>query len=172
MASPLTPERVRVLSMTWEADGVLSLVLADPAGGPLPSWTSGAHVNLDLAPGLRRSYSLSGNPADERRWQVAVLRETAGRGGSEYVHARLRPGDLLTVSGPRNNVELRPAAEYLFIAGGIGISPAADDRGLAGRGDPVAAALRRQAVGDTMFICVSRSRSPRLVIDLLTIRSQ
>ncbi|HTQ89719.1 MAG TPA: ferredoxin reductase [Streptosporangiaceae bacterium] len=109
--------------MTWEADGVLSLVLADPAGGPLPSWTSGAHVNLDLAPGLRRSYSLSGNPADERRWQVAVLRETAGRGGSEYVHARLRPGDLLTVSGLRNNFVLRPAAEYLFIAGGIGISP-------------------------------------------------
>ena len=123
MASPLAPERVRVLSMTWEADGVLSLVLVDPEGGPLPLWTPGTHVDLDLAPGLRRSYSLCGDPADERRWQVAVLRETAGRGGSEYVHARLRPGDLLTVGGLRNNFELRPAAEYLFIAGGIGITP-------------------------------------------------
>jgi ferredoxin-NADP reductase len=109
--------------MTWEADGVLSLTLADPAGGPLPSWTPGAHVDLDLAPGLRRSYSLCGDPADERRWQVAVLREPSSRGGSEYVHARMRPGDLLPVADLRNNFELKPAAEYLFIAGGIGITP-------------------------------------------------
>jgi len=102
---------------------VLSLVLADPAGGPLPSWTPGAHVDLDLAPGLRRSYSLCGDPADERQWKVAVLREQAGRGGSEHVHTKLRPGDLLPVVGLRNNFELRPAGEYLFIAGGIGITP-------------------------------------------------
>ena len=55
MASPLAPERVRVLTMTWEADGVLSLVLVDPGGGPLSLWTPGAHVDLDLAAGLRRS---------------------------------------------------------------------------------------------------------------------
>jgi hypothetical protein len=60
MASPLAPERVRVLSMTWEADGVLSLVLVDPEGGP----------------------------ADERRWQVAVLREPAGRGKGGDVERR------------------------------------------------------------------------------------
>jgi ferredoxin-NADP reductase len=101
------------------AEGVLGLTLRADA---LPSWTPGAHVDLTLAPGLVRQYSLCGDPAASR-WQLAVLREPAGRGGSAFVHSRLRVGDRLQVGEPRNHFELLPAPSYIFIAGGIGITP-------------------------------------------------
>ena len=52
-----------------------------------------------------------------------MLREEAGRGGSAYVHDTLRPGQLVEVAGPRNHFRLEPAASYVFVAGGIGITP-------------------------------------------------
>ncbi|QRP47352.1 PDR/VanB family oxidoreductase [Amycolatopsis sp. FDAARGOS 1241] len=113
---------LRVVSLTWEADGVLSVVFADPSGAPVPAWTPGAHVDVEVG-GLRRSYSLCGDPADDRVLKIAVLHEPAGRGGSEFVHTRLRPGDLVPVSAPVNNFELVDAPSYVFIAGGIGITP-------------------------------------------------
>ena len=105
------------------ADGVLGLTLRAADGGELPPWRPGAHVDLVLEPGLVRQYSLCGDPADRHRWRLAVLREPAGRGGSRHVHERLAPGTRLRVDGPRNHFELLPAREYLFIAGGIGITP-------------------------------------------------
>ena len=105
------------------ADGVVSLTLRDPDGGPLPAWEPGAHVDLRLAPGLVRQYSLCGDPADRHAWRLAVLREAGGRGGSAHVHDRLRVGARLQARGPRNHFPLMPAARYLFIAGGIGITP-------------------------------------------------
>lgn len=124
-----------VKQMTWEAEDVLSVVLADPDGKPLPSWDPGAHVDVTLPGGLVRQYSLCGDPDDPSTYRVAVLRERDSRGGSVYVHGRLRPGDTVTVAEPLNNFEFRPAEAYLFIAGGIGITPllpmarAADARG-------------------------------------------
>ena len=114
---------LRVRAMAWEADGVLSLDLADPSGIPLPAWKPGAHIDIELRPGLRRQYSLCGDPDEDQRWKVAILQETASRGGSRFVHTELRPGALLPVAGLRNNFELVDAPEYLFIAGGIGITP-------------------------------------------------
>ncbi|MCX3059444.1 PDR/VanB family oxidoreductase [Streptomyces beihaiensis] len=109
----LTPDIVR-LTLT-RPDG-------DPA--PLPDWRPGAHVDLHLADGLIRPYSLCSDPADRRRWQVAVAREAdGGRGGSAYVHDELEPGDVVAVHGPRNHFPLDPAPRYLFLAGGIGITP-------------------------------------------------
>ncbi|RZU23537.1 PDR/VanB family oxidoreductase [Streptomyces sp. BK239] len=105
------------------ADGVLALTLRHPLGEPLPVWEPGAHVDLVLAPGLERQYSLCGDPADRSAWRVAVLREPAGRGGSAYVHEELAPGHRVRVRGPRNRFALRPAPRYRFIAGGIGITP-------------------------------------------------
>lgn len=105
-----------------EADGVVSLVLADPDGADLPPWEPGAHVDLCL-PGFARQYSLCGAPADRSRYRIAVLREAEGRGGSKYVHDELYPGCRVDVRSPRNNFALQPAPEYLFIAGGIGITP-------------------------------------------------
>jgi ferredoxin-NADP reductase len=112
-----------VTSKTAVADGVVSLELADPAGAALPAWEPGAHVDLMLGPELERQYSLCGEPADRTRWRIAVLLEAAGRGGSAYVHGRLAVGDRVRVGGPRNHFPLTEAEEYLFVAGGIGVTP-------------------------------------------------
>jgi ferredoxin-NADP reductase len=105
------------------ADGVVALTLREARGRPLPSWSPGAHIDLVLDAGLVRQYSLCGDPHDEREWRIAVLREPEGRGGSAYVHDRLDAGARVRVRGPRNHFELAEAGSYLFIAGGIGITP-------------------------------------------------
>jgi ferredoxin-NADP reductase len=115
--------RLAVTARHALADGVLGLTLAHPDGDPLPDWEPGAHVDLVLRPDLVRQYSLCGDPADRRQWRIAVLREPAGRGGSAYVHDRLAVGERVTVAGPRNRFPLQRAPRYLFIAGGIGITP-------------------------------------------------
>ncbi|HEY0484788.1 MAG TPA: PDR/VanB family oxidoreductase [Mycobacteriales bacterium] len=111
-----------VRAVRWESDGVVSVLLEDPAGGELPSWEAGAHVDVVL-PALVRQYSLCGDPADRHRYRIGVLREPASRGGSRYVHESLRPGQRVQVRGPRNRFALEPAERYLFVAGGIGITP-------------------------------------------------
>ncbi|MFI7454806.1 PDR/VanB family oxidoreductase [Nonomuraea sp. NPDC049714] len=111
-----------VHSREWAAEGVLVLVLRDPAGGALPAWTPGAHIDLVLPGDVVRQYSLCGDPAERTAWRIAVLREPGGRGGSALVH-ELIPGTTVTVRGPRNHFPLQPAPRYLFIAGGIGITP-------------------------------------------------
>jgi ferredoxin-NADP reductase len=105
------------------ADGVVRLTLRHPDGAPLPEWRPGAHVDLVLGDGLVRQYSLCGDLADRHSWQVGVLREPAGRGGSEYIHTSVHAGSAIHVRGPRNNFPLAMSGEYLFIAGGIGITP-------------------------------------------------
>lgn len=105
------------------APEVVALTLRHPTGRELPAWEPGAHLDLVLAPGLTRQYSLCGDPADRASWRIAVLREPAGRGGSARVHNTLIEGSAVRVRGPRNHFALRPAARYLFIAGGIGITP-------------------------------------------------
>src|ERR1700722_6336417 len=112
-----------VTAKTAVADGVVSLELADPAGAALPPWEPGAHIDLVLGPELARQYSLCGEPADRSRWRIAVLREVESRGGSAYVHGRLAIGDRVRVRGPRNHFPLTEAEEYLFVAGGIGVTP-------------------------------------------------
>lgn len=106
-----------------EADGVLSLGLVDPHDRPLPAWSAGAHVDVHLPSGRVRSYSLCGDHADRSVYRIAVLLASDGRGGSAEVHGQAAEGRVLTVGPPRNNFDLRPAVGYLFIAGGIGITP-------------------------------------------------
>lgn len=105
------------------ADGVVLLTLRDPDDGPLPVWTPGAHIDLVVSDGVIRQYSLCGDPAETSVYRVAVLRELEGRGGSRHVHDTLATGQLVEVSEPRNHFELVEAKRYLFIAGGIGITP-------------------------------------------------
>lgn len=105
------------------ADDVVRLHLSDPGGAPLPAWRPGAHVDLQLTEDLVRQYSLCGDPSDTGTWQVAILREPDSRGGSTFVHDQLTEGTQVSMRGPRNHFELLPAKNYLFIAGGIGITP-------------------------------------------------
>ncbi|OZM71110.1 oxidoreductase [Amycolatopsis antarctica] len=106
-----------------EADGVLSLSLVPAGGGELPRWTPGAHVDVVLGNGITRQYSLCSDPADRYRWRIGVLREPRGRGGSEYVFDKVHSGDIVEVGAPRNHFELARADRYVFVAGGIGITP-------------------------------------------------
>jgi ferredoxin-NADP reductase len=115
--------RLRVHQLTWESEGVISVHLRALDGGDLPVWQAGAHVDLRLPGIITRQYSLSGSPTDRTTWRISVLREAAGKGGSQAVHETLRPGDVVEVVGPRNNFPLVAGADYLFIAGGIGITP-------------------------------------------------
>ncbi|MDN0196712.1 PDR/VanB family oxidoreductase [Streptomyces sp. S.PNR 29] len=120
---PPHEETLVVAARIPAADGVVSLILRRPDGDPLPSWTPGAHIDLLLDGGLIRQYSLCGSPAARDVWQIAVLREPRGRGGSAYVHQHLAEGSKVLVRGPRNTFPLRPAARHLFVAGGVGITP-------------------------------------------------
>jgi ferredoxin-NADP reductase len=113
----------RVLEVRREADGVVSIELGSNDEAALPGWSSGAHIDVILPGGAIRQYSLCGLPEDRTRWRIGVLLEPAGRGGSAFIHQHVRAGDTLQVAGPRNNFALADAEEYLFIAGGIGITP-------------------------------------------------
>jgi ferredoxin-NADP reductase len=115
---------VRIVCRIQEADDVISLELAatDP-GVELPRWAPGAHIDVVLGNGLVRQYSLSGNPATQSHWRIGILRDAHGRGGSEWIHENVRQGETITVRGPRNNFPLLHAPKYLFLAGGIGITP-------------------------------------------------
>ncbi|WP_328877985.1 PDR/VanB family oxidoreductase [Streptomyces sp. NBC_00299] len=107
----------------FAADGVLALTLRHPLGEQLPAWEPGAHIDVVLGPELERQYSLCGDPADRTAWRIAVLREPDGRGGSAHVHEQVGQGHKVRVRGPRNHFRLEPASRYVFVAGGIGITP-------------------------------------------------
>ncbi|NSC24007.1 oxidoreductase [Streptomyces albus subsp. chlorinus] len=142
------------------AEDVVSLTLRG-TDGPLAPWEPGAHIDLSLPNWLTRSYSLCGDPADRERYRVAVRHDPLSRGGSEYVHRFLRQGRPLEVSLPRNHFPLLPAAEYLFLAGGIGITPLLPMlRAAAGAGVPASLVYVGRTTASMPFLDELRSRHP------------
>ncbi|OEV04594.1 PDR/VanB family oxidoreductase [Streptomyces oceani] len=115
--------RLRVARKTPLAGGVVLLELSATDDAELPRWGPGAHVELCLPSGLRRQYSLCGDPAARDTYTLGVLREETGRGGSAEVHDRLNVGDEIHSSPPRNHFPLVEAPDYVLLAGGIGITP-------------------------------------------------
>jgi ferredoxin-NADP reductase len=115
--------RVRVARRERIAEDVVQLTVTAADGHALPAWNPGAHIDLLLPNGLTRQYSLCGDRNDRFSYTVGVLREAESRGGSVHLHDEVATDDLLTVRGPRNHFRLGEAASYLFIAGGIGITP-------------------------------------------------
>jgi ferredoxin-NADP reductase len=129
--------RVHVASIDRQADGVVSLQLRSQDGSLLPGWAPGAHIEIELDGGVIRHYSLCGRPDDSANWRIAVFREPASRGGSKVLHEGVRPGDVISVKGLRNNFALVDSDRYLFIAGGIGVTPILPMvREVAARGKP------------------------------------
>ena len=115
---------LRVVQMTWEADGVVSVRLARiESDDPLPTWEPGAHIDVYVPDGTTRQFSMCGDPTDLSSWQIAVLRESEGRGGSAFIHDQLRVGDRLLVTRPKNNFVLEDAPYHALVAGGVGITP-------------------------------------------------
>lgn len=114
---------VRLASKHIEADDIASYRFVALDGATLPAFTLGSHVDVFLPNGLIRSYSLVNMPGSDF-YQITVLRNAAGRGGSMAVHDLLSVGDKLFISQPRNNFNLvEDGSKAIFVAGGIGITP-------------------------------------------------
>jgi ferredoxin-NADP reductase len=115
---------LRVTAIRYEAAGIHTFELQSTSGGLLPAFDAGAHIDVNLANGLIRSYSLANSPSERDRYVIGVNRDRASRGGSAYMHDEVRVGDILTVSAPRNNFPLaEDAAHSVLLAGGVGITP-------------------------------------------------
>jgi len=118
---------LRVTDTREEAEGIRCFELQDPGGADLPAFEAGAHLEVEVElpsgqPALR-SYSLLGDPRDQRRYRIAVLLEPGGRGGSRFMHERIAAGTTLRVGAPANGFRLREAEHTILVAGGIGITP-------------------------------------------------
>jgi vanillate O-demethylase ferredoxin subunit len=112
---------LRIRSITYLTARINGYELVYPSGDDLPPFGAGAHISVRLSEGLVRDFSLWNDPAERRRYCIAVLRE--GR-GSHQLHDKVRVGALVEGSMPRNNFPLAIGAErHLLIAGGIGITP-------------------------------------------------
>ena len=123
---PAAPGELEVFvrSVTWEAPDIHSWELAPRAGGELPAFTAGAHIDLHLPNGLLRSYSLVNPQSERHRYVIAAQKDRTSRGGSRCLHEQVRTGDTLRISAPRNNFPLDEGARHsVLIAGGIGITP-------------------------------------------------
>lgn len=114
---------VKVDSKTSEAEDIVSLELAGVDGKPLPPFSAGSHIDVHVGEGLVRQYSLCNDPTESHRYQIAVLRHPQSRGGSAAVHERIKVGDVIQISEPRNHFALVHADHYLLLAGGIGVTP-------------------------------------------------
>jgi len=122
---------VKVAGRKQLNEDIIGLTLVTLDGSPLPDWKPGAHVEVQLSTGsgteqdavMLRHYSLCGDYTCTDNWEVAILREQAGRGGSQYIHENIKEGDVVQVSIPRNHFPFKSDKKILFIAGGIGITP-------------------------------------------------
>jgi vanillate O-demethylase ferredoxin subunit len=115
---------VRVARKTVEAADICTFELVAEAGGPLPAFSAGSHVDVQLPGGLTRQYSLCNDPKETHRYLIGVLRDPASRGGSQALHEQVQEGQLLQISAPKNHFGLaHDATRSLLLAGGIGVTP-------------------------------------------------
>lgn len=116
--------QVRLQSVAYATPDIQVYEFVRPDGAPLPAAGAGAHVDVHLANGITRSYSLLHAHGAPLSYTVGVKRDPNSRGGSQYMHEQLRVGTLLELSGPRNHFPLTEQAPHsVLFAGGIGITP-------------------------------------------------
>lgn len=116
--------KAKLRAIRWEAEGINSYILQPLEGEKLPAFDAGAHIDLQLAPGLARSYSLVNDPASCEVYEIAVHHAIDGRGASRHIHETWKVGEVFEIAAPKNNFPLEEgAAHTVLIAGGIGITP-------------------------------------------------
>jgi len=146
---------VRVARAERIAADIHLFELRAPDGGALPSWTAGSHIPVWSPNGSVRKYSLCNDPAETHRYEIAVKRDPAGRGGSVDLVDNVAAGDRLEIAAPHNAFDLAPKApSFVFIAGGKLLDSVKKPEPAVAIG-PYAAAARRRAV-------IGRSRPRRL----------
>jgi ferredoxin-NADP reductase len=122
-----TDMAVRVAAITQVAEKVKRFRFQRTDGQDMPNFSGGAHVVVAMRDGdlLRRNpYSLMSSPLDTSGYEISVLRVEQSRGGSAFLHEKLKVGDTLTLSQPLNLFPFdRRGRKHLFLAGGIGITP-------------------------------------------------
>ncbi len=117
------PLRVSVSRKWAVAEGVAAFELTS-VDGQLPTFQPGAHIDVHMPNGIVRQYSITNGPGEHQSYVIGVKREETSGGGSECMHDKVREGDVLAISEPRNNFPLRrDAVKTLLVAGGIGITP-------------------------------------------------
>lgn len=115
---------LRIARITRAAEGIRSFELVHPDGSELPPFTPGSHVKVQVPNGQVRKYSVCNDPAERHRYVITVKRDAGGQGGSVSLCDDSREGDTLPTSLPDNAFPLvADAKRYVFIAGGIGITP-------------------------------------------------
>ncbi|MBP2292751.1 PDR/VanB family oxidoreductase [Azospirillum rugosum] len=115
---------VTILRREDHAAGIAVFELARPDGAPLPAFEAGAHIDVQVADGLVRQYSLCNAPGGTDRYRIGVLDDPNSRGGSRGIHRDFAVGSTVRISAPRNHFPLDPAAERsLLVGGGIGVTP-------------------------------------------------
>ncbi|PLC04979.1 oxidoreductase [Variovorax sp. RO1] len=115
---------VRVERISRQTPEILAFELTHPWGRALPGYEAGAHIDVHMPGGFSRQYSLARAPSGAGSYMIGVKREHASRGGSASMHERVREGDLIAISAPRNTFPLRAEARrHLLLAGGIGMTP-------------------------------------------------
>jgi phthalate 4,5-dioxygenase reductase subunit len=148
--------RLVVAEKTDLTPAVARFVLRHPDGAALPAYRGGAHVTLTTPTGERRSYSLvEPGGRTPREYVVCVRREAGGRGGSVSLHDDVRAGDVLEVTWPANSFPLKRAKRYLFIAGGIGITPVR----------ALVAEARARGGADVQLVYLTRSRGDTVFLE-------
>lgn len=139
---------VRVRSIQHVARDINSYELVPADGRPLPPFTAGSHIDVQVPNGMLRQYSLHGNPEDRSAYHIAIKREADGRGGSVSLHKGVEEGSTLGIVGPRNFFPLDlEAKHHVLIAGGIGVTPLY----------AMAQALSEGAQGWTLHYCARSS---------------
>ena len=121
--SDVSLREVRITKRSVAALDIVALELAPLAGAALPTFSAGAHIDVEVKPGLVRPYSLCNDPSETHRYVIGVLRDPNSRGGSVAVHEQLAEGQVIRIGAPRNHFALVPARRYVLFAGGIGATP-------------------------------------------------
>lgn len=151
---------LRIRSITHLAARINGYELVDPSGENLPTFTAGAHISVRLGEKLVRDFSLWNDPAERKRYCIAVLRE--GHAASR-LHKEVRVGNVVEGSTPRNNFPLAAEAErHLLIAGGIGITPIM----------AMIAELRRRRAEYRLHYCTRSPEETAFLDDLAVLAAQ
>lgn len=145
---------LRIAAIDMLTPDVMRLRLQHPEGELLPSFEAGAHVQIQINEQYCRAYSLCSNPADLSHYEIAVKRETFGRGGSQALHTLASPGAELAASAPSNLFALEPtAAHHLLVGGGVGLTPLmAMAYQLAAQGRPFSFVVAVSSAGCSPFV--------------------